>query len=316
MTESLSFFEEQFSDIPPTRFIDLVAQPTWQDFCDEAKAVEFDVSDYDPNDDDACTEVGRRTNELRGKLDYDYIGRRSKVVGMGYNNYGLSSSASTNKPRYINTDNASFFGVNVCFVNGRWQAMLEFECAKDAPDLPKGTYNIPPDEHHLMTLGIDMSDDMDKDEPEQAAVRALHEDYKSVQKLVQGDDFATAPPEGRRMYLDDICKDAAAEFPRELWDGEIVIACIRYYTDYDHQIPGFNFRNFPTDLSDIPPDERHALNGTVTAFEYPELKMLPPDHPLHASTLDMNDGVYCLVLRNDKEQATYYILPQSITEIY
>lgn len=325
MTENLSFYEgDHSSNLPQIEYVDILAQPTWQEFCDEAKQVEFDISDYDPNDDDDCIKVGQRIVDLTEKIGNEHLGMRATVIGMGYANYAEPPATPSTEPFFINTTSASFHGVNVCFFEGKWQTMLEVYCAKEIDETPLGHYNLPLDTFHLMTLNIDSIDieDSEEEDEDEGVVKNLHEDFDSTQAFVYGIDFTSADPQSQRMLLDDICMSAEQELPRDLTDREVVIACARYFTAYDdmhfsaydNPTPGFDLRDFLTDLSDTTPEERYALNGIVVGFEYPELKTLSPDDPL--SALDMNDGAYCLVLRSDKERATHYILPQTITDIY
>lgn len=321
MTENLSFYEgDRSPKIPQLSMIDMIAQSNWQDFYDEAKMVELFVSDYDPNDDDACMEVGRHMTDLNGMLGYDYQGARSKVVGMGYSNYSKGSQSNECEPFYIDTEDASYFGVNICFVNGKWQTMLEFECHDDTNELPQGMYNVPLDSHHLIIFSIDTRV---RGEDDVVLKQKFITDYHDQYSLVYSSKFTSASAKTQRSLLSKAIADVDNNVPHEMRNEDVAIECTQYYTAYDDMHyatyddtrAGFDLRDFSTDLSEQPSDERLALMGRIIGFEYPELKLLPPDYELSGGALDMNDGMYCLVLRNKKEAVTHYILPQTITEI-
>jgi hypothetical protein len=52
MTEHLFFYEEQPSNIPQES-VDILAQPSWSEFCHEAKNAESAVAIYDLGDNDS-----------------------------------------------------------------------------------------------------------------------------------------------------------------------------------------------------------------------------------------------------------------------
>ncbi|HEV7952354.1 MAG TPA: hypothetical protein VGO98_03180 [Candidatus Saccharimonadales bacterium] len=326
MTENLPFYEEESSKMPLTEYVDILAEPTWQEFCDAAKRTEFDVSDYDPASENDCIKIAKYITDLNERLGTEHIGMRSKVIGLGYSDYGDTSDTSTLEPSFINTDSTTFHGVDLCFVNGKWQAMLEFYCHEHTDELPHGIYHITPDRFHLMNLyisTIDDDEDLD-DEDEEKIVTEFHEDFTSAQTFIRSEDFLQAAPDGQRACLSDIISSIDSKIPRSLRDRDVVMTSAKYYTAYDDMhystyddpTPGFDLRDFLTDLTNTPIEERLALRGIIVGVAYPELTMIASDRPLTVSDLDMNEGGYCLVLRSASESATHYILPQTVTDIY
>jgi hypothetical protein len=322
MTENLSFYEENPSNMPQ-QSLDILAESSWISFLQSAKEAEAIASLYDPTDDGEIKRINRIAIDLSEEFGFHHNGMRAKVVGLGY---GASYiDAVTSEPTLINTADATFLGCDIRFMDGKWQAMLEFQCDNPSADAHQGTYYIPPNKHHLMALSIDVQDDDDEQmDDEEATVEFLHDDFQDLQKFVYGPDFTRATPDEQRLILDDMTRSVDSKIPRDLRDKSVVISCAKYYTmyddmnyaAYDNPTAGFDLRDFLTDMSDMPVEERQALVGVISTFEYPELKILPPDTHLSAGTLKMNDGSYCLVLRSDKERATHYILPQTISDIY
>jgi hypothetical protein len=142
----------------------------------------------------------------------------------------------------------------------------------------------------------------------------LCNDVESARVFAKSEDFTSATAEEQRMVLKDIITSIDGYLPRQYYDRDAVVNCTNYYTILDN-MPGFDVREFKTDLSDIKPEERTALKGYILGFDYPELQGLPDDTHLDASILNMNDMSYCFVLRNEEDRATHYILPQTITSI-
>lgn len=322
MSENLYFFEEYSSNMPQES-IDILAQPSWKEFCDAAKDAEAAVAIYDPTDNDDRKKVNQHAINLSEKFGFEHNGMSTKVMGLGYNSYYKEGSSDV--PTFLDTHNATFHGVDLCFLDGRWQAMLEFYCHDSTDEMPHGIYHVPPDVHHLMILNIDVADEHDdSDDDDTTVMQRLSEDFNSVHAFMSGQDFAAGTHDEQRKILDDNTSAMNGEMPQEFRDRDVVIACTRYYTAYDdmhyssyaNPTPGFDLRDFLTDLSSTPSEERTALVGVIVDFEYPELAMLPPDQPLNTDQLNMNDGSYCLVLRSDKERATHYILPQTIEDIF
>lgn len=320
MTENLSFYEENPSDMPQLSE-NILAQPSWTSFLQAVKEAETIAALYDPVGENK--RINQIAIDLSEEFGFHHNGMRAKVAGLGY---GASYvDAATSEPTLISTADATFLGADLLHIDGRWQAMLEFHYDEKNPEIPQGSYYIPPDEYHLMDLVIDIQDDdSDDDDDDEAIVEKFHNDYVDMVKFIQGRDFAQATPDEQRMILDDMTRAIDSEVPRDLRDKSVVISCVKYYTMYDDMnyaahddpTPGFDLHDFFTDMSDIPAEERQALIGVISTFTYPELTILPSDTHLSGGTLDMNDGSYCLVLRSDKERATHYIMPQTISDIY
>jgi hypothetical protein len=69
----------------------------------------------------------------------------------------------------LNTYNATFHGVNSCFHDRLWQALLEFYCLESTDEMPHDAYHIQLDAYQLMALSIDVADD-DGNEEEMTVV--------------------------------------------------------------------------------------------------------------------------------------------------
>lgn len=310
MSENVFSFEEQFSN-KPQESIDILAQPSWKEFCDEVKNAEADVAIYDPTDNEDLKKVNSRAVNLSGKFGYEHNDMPAKIIGLGYNSY--YSNGTDCEPTILDTDKATFHGVDLCFFNGRWRAMLEFFCKESTDDMPHGIYHVLPDADKLALLNIELA--------EPNIVQKFHEDYCKVTTFVLSGEL-TGTPEEQRKTLNEKVSAMNKNVPQEYRKREIVVECAKYYTAYDgmhdspHDDPTPGFDLFSTDLSDTPSDEHQPLIGVLVGFEYPELTMLPPDQPLSADVLDINSGSYCLVLRSDKERATHYVMPQTIVDIF
>lgn len=321
MTENLSFREDEHSPAEQsTVLVDILAQPTWSLFCENARMVECDAESYSPRDDEDIVRAGKDSHDLTAQFGLEYDAGLSTIVGMAYDIYRLSDDDKV-ESKFLDTSSAIFHGVNVCYFNNKWQVTLEFYCAERSEDMENGIYNVPIDQ--ILSLAIEakvsQGDDYDvqsQEEPEQKAIRGLKQGCSLAREFVHGDNLIGIPPIGQRILLEGICSDATREFLGDIWGNEQVVDCLQYYTEYDNQIPGFSFRNFPTDLSETPPEVRRPITGVVTALEYPELKALPEESLVKSADLDVNDGAYCLVLRNENEGVTYYVIPQSIIDIY
>lgn len=153
MSENLSSFEWQFSN-NSQESLNILAQPTWKGFCDEVKDAEADVAIYDPTDKADVKKVDKRAKELCKKFGFEHNSMRARIIGLGYNAYYIDETSS--KPTILDTDNATFHGVDLCFFNGRWRAMLEFYCHDSTDEMPHGIYHVLPDADKLLLLNIDL----------------------------------------------------------------------------------------------------------------------------------------------------------------
>ncbi|HET8884276.1 MAG TPA: hypothetical protein VFM68_02290 [Candidatus Saccharimonadales bacterium] len=309
MTEYSPFFEEQSSQPMPDERVDILHDPSWIDFCVAATEAEDAMVIYEPNDEAAYELVASHGTDLNEKFGYEYNGQRSQVLGLAH--FALGDGTIDSNLTVLDTDSASFHGTDLHYIDGKWQAVLEFYVSEHSDDLSHGFYYVPPNQYHLMDLKICPRDEED------VAINVtdlLYSQVDAARSQVTSRDFKIASPQEQRMVLECITENADSELPHECRDQSIIVNCTQYYTAYDN-MPGFDLHDFYTDLTDIPAEEQSALTGIIDGFAYPELDTLPPDQLLTADNLTFNDGAHCLVLRNDQTGQTHYILPQTIVDI-
>jgi hypothetical protein len=301
---------EEYNPQPATpEFIDLLNESVWPEFCREVSETEAAVVIYDPLDDSNVEITSQYALDLSEKLGWDYNGACSKVLGLAY---PLDSqSGDTQEPIVLDTDSATFHGIDLCYQDGRWQAMLEFYQHEHTDDVPNGIYHIPPNKHHLMELKMKKIDEDDDADEDVNVIELFDQDIESTRAHVYSKDFTVNPPDQQRMLLNEITEGINSEVPHEFRDRDVVVSCRQYYTAYD-DMPDFDLHDFLTDLTDTPSEEITALTGTIVNFEYPELRTLPSEQTLQPKDLTLNDGAYCLVLRDTEKPVTYYVLPQSV----
>lgn len=299
-------FSEEFNTQPAEPvFINFLKHPVWPEFRQAVAETEAAVVIYDPLDDTNTEITSQYAIDLSEVLGWDYNGADSKVEGWAYRLD--TQTGASQEPVLLKTDSATYHGVDLCFYDGRWQAMLEFYQAEYTDKIPNGTYHIPPNEHHLFELSMKKK----KAEADTDVIEIFDQDVKSARAFVRGDDFKINLPEHQRILLNEITEGVDREVPHELRDAGVILYCNQYYTAYD-DMAGFDLREFFTDHRDTSPNEFTPLTGIIETFEYPELKTIPPEEKLTPEMLNLNDGAYCLVLRNEENRKTHYVLPQTV----
>jgi hypothetical protein len=309
MSENVPFTVESFSQPNNPDFINILNTPAWAGFCQAVRSLELAVAGYDPKDDTNAETMASQSVDLFEIIGDEYKGARCKVSGLAYN---IDTHEIDTEPIFLNSDDVTLSGVDICYRHGKWQAMLEFYHHAHTKELPNGTYLMPPDSNHLMDLKINLKDQGEKSDED--LVKMLHNDIESLRAFIQTKSFKKRPPEQQREFLLSVTTNIDDEVPHEYRDQDVEITCSQYYTIYDG-MPNFDIRQFFSDHSNMPVTQFPELTGAIITFEFPELASLPPDSKLNPKTLSLNNGAYCLVLRNEDDRATYYILPQTIVHI-
>jgi hypothetical protein len=315
MTENLSFFEEYSNDSVESELIDVLAEPTWQEFKDEVNMTEQLVADYNIQDPVDKEHLRQHVFNLNIKFGSGFRDAKCTILGLGYR---IDMPINSSNTKVIDTNQAHFDGVNIRYTDMQWQVVLQFSFAAGVIDDVDSAYYIPPNQNYLMNLKMqtldDEEDDDETDDESTSLAETLSQDIDELRDYIRTVEFISNPPEGQRETLRDNTDNIDATIPKEYRDRDVVVTCERYYTVPDDQVV-FDLRDTITDLSLIPTEHRRSLIGMIVGFEYPELKELPSDYPLTIDTLSLNDGGYCLVLRSKQDKATHYILPQTITDI-
>ena len=309
MSENTPFTVENLSQPNNLDFIDITNTPSWIEFCQAVQSTEQSVAGYDPNDDTNAEAMASHSVDLFEIIGDENKGARCKVSGLAYN---IDTHETDTEPIFLNSDYLTLNGVDICFRHGKWQAMLEFYHHAHTDELPNGTYLMPPDSNHLMDLKVNINDQGEKED--ESLVKMLHEDIEGLRAFIQTKGFKKQSPEQQRAFLSSVTTNIDDEVPYEYRNRDVEITCSQYYTIYDG-MPDFNMREFFSDHTGVPITQRPELTGAIITFEFPELASLPADSKINAKTLNLNDGAYCLVLRNEDDRATHYVLPQTIVQI-
>lgn len=320
MAENSPFFGEHISESQTDQFFDAIDDVVaWQDFCRRVDEVERHVAQYSPNNPEQIQEIQLYTLALRTRFHPDHVGRRSRVLGLAYpaGQEHLPVADTT----MLDTDQVTYNGIELRHANSQWRVMLRFDCPENTSDNPFGTYYVPPNKSHIMNLELlrlPSSDEAILDEryeEDDTVSIFLQKDFRVVSTSVAGRYFEHSPPDEQHAILADILDHINGDFPREYRDRDVAIDCKKFYTAYD-TTPDADLRNTFTDMSKDSSGLQRTLIGHIDGFEFPELELLAHDQPLHNGALHLNDGSYCLILRNDRDGKTYYILPQTISNIH
>lgn len=319
MAEHSPFFGEHISESETDQFFDAIGDAaTWQVFCNRVSEVERHVARYSLNNPEHMQEIQLYEMALRTQFHPNHIGRRSRILGLAY------PAGQENLPiadtKMLDTDQVTYTGIELRHANHQWRAMLRFDCPANSDHNDVGTYYVPPSSSHIMNLEL-LKPPLDNeltltdryDEDDHVSV-FLKKDFRVVSTSTAGRYFEQAPPDEQRNIIADILDHINGDFPREYRDRDVAIDCKKFYTVYD-VTPNLDLSDSFTDTSKDPSGLNRTLIGYIEGFDFPEVKALSVDQPLHHATLHLNDGSYCMVLRNDKEGKTYYILPQTISDI-
>lgn len=289
-------------------YVDVRETEQWQEFLAEVHDAEEAMRMYDdPTDAYACELSAKYSIELGDTFGYEYNGQPGRVLGLAYND-AEPGAAVVFDARY-----ATFHGCDLKFINDRWQAALEFYTDGTDNDMPKGSYYMPVDQHHILDLKIRAN--FGEDDEELTAAQIIHEQAEAAQAHVTSADFAALPADAQRQILQNICDSADSDLPRSVRDHDVAIYCDRYYTSYD-DMPGFDVRDFLVDGSASEQLEDFRLpQGIIDGYAYPELDTLPENQALVAWNFDIAAGAPCLVVRNDTEARTCYIPLSAVKDI-
>jgi hypothetical protein len=319
MAENSPFFGEHISDPQTDRFFDAIGDAaSWQDFRRRVDEVERHVAHYSPDNPDQMEEIQLYAMALRTRFHPNYMGHRSRILGLAYpagqENLPIANTIM------LDTDRATYNGVELRHANDQWRAMLRFDYHENTSDYSDGTYYIPPSNSHIMNLELLQlpSDDepalSERYDDNDSVSVFLQKDFRVVSTSIAGRYFERASPDEQRHVLADILDHINGDFPREYRDRDVAVDCKKFYTVYD-SAPQANLHDSYTDMSKDPSGLQRTLIGYIDGFDFPEVHSLAADQPLHNNALHLNDGSYCMILRNDREGKTYYILPQTISDI-
>lgn len=295
--------------------VNRLEQEDWSEFCRQAAEAEVLAADYSPEAPETAEWVGEQIAELAFIFGNDYCKKYAHVFGLGYNQHHVRSGiVEAGEAIAINTDSASFQGVDMQYINGSWRTLLQFHIAEHTDALPSGMYYVPPSNKFLLELAIDLADDEDEDEfaEELTTAEVLSEEVTAAKAHIEHESFAELDPAEQRLILQDLIVEADNALEPSDCGHDVTIESTCHYIVYDN-MPGF-----PPDFidqQDIITENQRSVEGTIQGCNYPELAEIPVDKQLTREDFIYNGGAPCLIVRNDELQLTYYILPQYMGKI-
>ena len=319
---------EDISSSEQSVFIDMLATSQWTEL--REKAVEAENALVLLEDEDQTSErVEERLVEVAGDfgaiLDWRYVGQPCQAVYMAYAAKDLKRSESTpgtvGELKLYSSNELLFYGVNLFYINQRWQAMAELYQAEHTDQQEPQPYYVPLREDCFMSLHVQeptggVVDDNEVDDSGEIDVQTvLGPIVEAAKKLVNSRDFLQATPDEQKALLGTILDDAEndyAAFERS-HDEILAVRAMQYYEVHDTMAmldPTLGYVDQSRQTA-----ERKDVIGAVARFDYPELVSVPEGVQLRADHFYMNGGAPCLVVRSDATKTTYYTLPQSVEYI-
>lgn len=326
MSESLSFPEETSPQPEALVFTDILVTPEWGELRKQAVKAENAMMLLE-DEDQASQRVVDQLMELVGNLsevlDTRYFKQPCQVLCLVYSHEDLSSNEASGgtdiQSTVLDNKSVAFYGVNLLYINQRWQAVIELYQAERTDGKTNEFYYVPLRENSFMNLHIQEpngNEDEDDDQESTNAIKLFENHVVATRQFVAGSEFLRLPQQGQREVLQQFADDLDKDMPHELREQGVVVACACYYTKYD-DMPDFPIAYSYTDLRNVPVHERQSLIGEIMGFEYPELQDISPGQQLTLRDFTINKGASCMVLRSGADGgATHYILPQSISDIF